>query len=478
MKPYLLVIALLYCSLLHGQFAVGYLLEEQPLDSLVPTNIERHAAIKPAIRQELQYTRLKPQPSEGTRRFSIQPLADLNGSYSDSVLFRIGAGFMTTFQSGKWYARIGGVGGIGTADSVFNTRSFYKEAHNNHYAYADLRGRVAYTPNEIFHFQVGLDNNFIGEGNRSLFLSDYSAPYPFALIRTQFWRLEYTVLYQFFREQSAGQWKSKNATTHYLSVNPAKWLNVGIFETVLFQPKDTLLNRGYEAEYLNPVIFFRPQEYSLGSADNVLLGLSMSAYIGKHTLYSQLILDEFSLSEIKNETGWWANKFGVQVGLKGRFSSRAGAFFYRTEYNFIRPYTYAHVNETQNYAHQGFGLAHPFGGNFHELLGEVKWQRNNWQASAFIAYYLKGLDKDGFSYGGDLYQSYNNRPYEYGHFTGQGRGVNTLRSVVSIAYRLLEASPLDLFMEHHFRYTTTSQQLLYYPVIGLRTRLWNDYRNY
>ena len=34
------------------------------------------------------------------------------------------------------------------------------------------------------------------------------------------------------------------------------------------------------------------------------------------SLYGQVVIDEFSFSEIKNRTGWWANKQGYQVGLK------------------------------------------------------------------------------------------------------------------------------------------------------------------
>ena len=45
------------------------------------------------------------------------------------------------------------------------------------------RARFCYKPNEVFSFHAGLDNNFIGEGSRSLFLSDYGRPSPFAQMR-------------------------------------------------------------------------------------------------------------------------------------------------------------------------------------------------------------------------------------------------------------------------------------------------------
>lgn len=478
MKALFLIILSFWSFGIFAQSGVAFLVEELPEDSIVRNRIQHHSAIRPFIRQPQHVvgTTLRKAPSDS--RFTIAPLVDFNGAYSDSLAYRAGGGLVAELNTGKWYARIAGVAGVGSHDSVFQTTSFYREPISNGYVYTDVRGRISYTPNDIFNFQIGLDNQFIGEGNRSLLLGDYGVPSPFAMIRTNFWRLDYTVLYQFFREKVPGQWKSKYATTHYLSFNAARWLNFGLFETVLFQPKDTLLNRGFDAEYLNPVIFFRPQEYSLGSSDNILLGFSAQIRLKAHSIYGQLMLDEFNLAEIKAKSKWWASKYGIQAGVKGRFKTIRGHYFYRVEYNFIRPYTYAHIDESQNYGNQGRPLAHPLESNFHELLGELKWQHKKWFASAFVSYYLKGLDKDGYSYGGDVYQSYLNLPYEYGHTTGQGRGVNRLHAMLTLDYAILPQARLHVFLENHLRFDTLKDAVSYYPVCGIRSKLWNDYRNY
>ena len=337
-------------------------------------------------------------------------------------------------------------------------------------------GRVSYTPNHIFNFQVGVDRNFIGEGSRSLFLSDYGKPYPFAQIRARFWHIEYLVMYQFFKENYNQSWQAKYGAMHYLSWNVVKWLNVGIFETVVFQPKDTLLNRGYELEYLNPVIFYRPQEYAIGSSDNVLLGASISAKWKGHALYGQLILDEFLLSEIRAKSGWWANKYGAQLGVKGRFTLKKEKFFYRVEGNAVRPYTYAHLNPLQNYANAGYTLAHPYGGNFGEILGELKWQKNNWMVKTFISYGIQGFDKDGKSYGGDVYQPYTNRPDNYDHEIGQGQKNNFFRNQWIVSYLLY--GEYNIFAEMNLRYDSAFSRFSFLPMIGFRSNLWNDYRNY
>lgn len=474
---HIVLILLVFTPFLNAQYGVGQLFEELPGDSIPESATDLHTSLKPSIRQN-QFLSWKKNEEEKINYFFISPAADVNGGYANQVNYRSGLGLNMQAAAGKWFFRVGAMGGIGSVDSLFNTRSFYYEQKGNSYYYADVRGRISYTPNEIFNFQVGLDNHFIGEGSRSLFLSDYGVPHPFAQIRTKFWRLEYTALYQFMREHTPGAWKSKYAASHHVSLNPTKWLNIGIFETVLFQPKDTLLNRGYEVEYLNPVIFFRPQEYSIGSSDNILIGVSMDAKIGNHMIYLQGILDEFNLTEMKDNPGWWANKYGGQAGIKGRFGASAGKMFYRVEYNMMRPYMYSHVNEMQTYGNQGHIIAHPLGANFHEILAELKWQKGKYLAKFFTSYHLKGEDKDGFSYGGDIYKPYTLRPDDYGHFIGSGLGRNTSRTILTFDYELLKPAQIHVFFENHLLIQANTKQINYYPVIGIRSQLWNDYRNY
>jgi len=475
---HIVLLYLLFATNLQAQSGIGRLYEELPNDSIAKKAVDLHTALKPAIRT-VEHVGWRQDSIKKQNFFFIAPAVDAIGAYNSGLSYRLGAGVNLKSQVGKWYFKLGAIGGLGSVDSFINTPAFYYEKKGNQYVYSDIRARIGYTPNEVFNFQVGLDNHFIGEGSRSLFLSDYGTPFPFAQIRTKFWRVEYTVLYQFMREHTNIGWKSKYATTHHLSFNAAKWLNFGIFETVLFEPKDTLLNRGYDAEYLNPIIFLRPQEYAFGSADNVLIGLSMDVKFGNHMFYTQGILDEFSLKELKNNPTWWANKFGGQAGFKGRFSSRIGKWFYRVEYNMMRPYTYAHVSEMQAYGNQGHALAHPLGANFHEILTELKWQQGKWLAKFFTTYRLKGEDKDGYSYGGDIYQSYVMRPpYEYGHKIGQGIGTNVSRTILTLDYEIWKLGQLHAFIENHFIINGNTNQFNYVPVIGIRSQLWNDYRNY
>lgn len=478
MKLFVYILFFIPCVSL-AQSNVGYVIEEMPNDSISHSNVKFHSNLRPFVRQKTQKIWTK-NTSEKANQFSISPLADLNGSYLDSVGYRVGAGVSMELTSKKWYARIAGIGGIAEPNTVFNTNSYYAERKGKNEYYADVRGRISYTPNDVFNFQVGLDNHFIGEGSRSLFLSDYGDPFPFGQIRTRFWRVEYTVMYQFMREKLGAKYSSKNGATHHISLNAAKWLTIGVFESVMFRPKDTLLNRGYDVEYLNPIIFYRPQEYSLGSSDNVLLGLSLDGHWKQHTFYSQLIMDEFNLTEIRKKTKWWANKFGLQFGYKSRFKTKTGNWFVRTEYNYVRPYTYAHIDQFHNYGNQGSNLAHPLGSNFHELIGELKWQYKKWTAKVFLSYSLQGIASDTttYNYGFNVYVPYNNRPSDYGIETAQGRGKNSFISIITLDYEVFQPMRLHAYFENQLRYSSLDSKIKYYPVVGLRSFLWNDYRNY
>lgn len=487
MRLIILLSYVFFTTFIFSQAEVSIMYEELPDDS-IPVSLRFHSCVKPfigIISKDSTLTNFYIKYGEKTKWFPkgfISPVLDLTYQLTDEVATRSGLGL--TFQSEnskKWFYRFTAIQGIGNSSANVRPLSFVlNSVKKDAYVYTDLRGRVSYSPNHIFNFQVGLDNNFVGEGNRSMLLGDFGKPYPFAQIRTNFWRLDYSVMYQFLRENDqTSNWKSKYATSHLLSFNAFKWLNFGVFENVVFAPQDKYLNRGFDVEYLNPVIFYRPQEYALGSSDNSLIGVQLSVKYKKHTLYGQFVLDDFVLAEFRAQTNWWANKYAGQTGVKGRFKYDGQHYFYRIETNFARPYTYSHSSSSQNYANQGGVLAHPLGANFTEFLAEFKWQKEKWVIKALLSYYMKGEDKvDGLNYGGDIYRSYNDRPFEYGVITGQGIKVNITHLMVGAEYLFSNATNLKFFFENHVRANTLNNTSNYQFFIGLRSCLWNDYRNY
>lgn len=432
-----LISILTVCSFLQlkGQATVAPL---QDLWLVTQTNREfrSHPGIQPAIRQSDTtkthgYDLLK--ETKANNYFKINGVPDSYFSYDDPPLYRAAAGVsLETQLNNKFYARTALTAGYGTVQQAFQSRTFLatdplkKEA-----VFADVRARASYTFNKAFQLSGGLDNQFFGEGTRSLVQGDQTTPSPFVMLRASVWRFEYGLLYQAFREHRPQSDIWKFSTTHYLSFNATRNWNITLLENVLFRVKDSIYKRGFELEYLNPIVFFRPQEYSLGSSDNVLLAAQTSLTIGNHTAYGQVALDEFDINEIRAKSKWWANKFAVQLGVKGLAAKHLR---YRIEGNIVRPYTYSHINDGQNIGNLGSPLAHPSGGNFAELLAEAQVLKNKWNFKSYGVFLLKGYDSGVVSYGGDVYKSYTLREKEYGHVIGQGVTLRTVTLGTEISY--------------------------------------------
>lgn len=476
-KIFFLFASISLSFVLNAQTAISWFKEDFPSDSLPAQSLKVHSGFYPMHRKNLTTEK---GISIGKNNQFI-PLVDAVMQGQKNLPFRTNIGFAFEGQPlKKWYYRIGVLSGYEKQDSLL---------HSNYYhSFGEITGiglqpiaRISYTPNHIFHFQTGIDKNFIGEGNRSLLLSDYGKAYPFAKIAANFWHIEYTVLYQFLKDEIQNKMRNKFVAAHHISWNATKELNFGLFETVVFQPKDTLLNRGFDVEYLNPMVFYRPQEYALGSSDNVLIGASATLKFKKHVLYSQIILDEFFLSQIRARNGYWANKYGGQIGAKGSFKLFKQNFWYRLEANAVRPFTYSHLTNLQNYGNLGTVLAHPLGANFEELIGEVRWQKEKWFVKTFFSGGLQGFNLDSTSYGGNIYVSYINRyEKEFGFHIGSGQKNYFARLNIHAAYKLSEKGNIYAFAELQFRYDSALEKhkFNFLPAFGIRSYLWNDYRNY
>ena len=72
---------------------------------------------------------------------------------------------------------------------------FYKTFKTTGYDYFDARGYVTFNATKYIDFQFGYDKNFIGDGYRSLFLSDFGDSYLFLKINTKIWKFNYQNLF-------------------------------------------------------------------------------------------------------------------------------------------------------------------------------------------------------------------------------------------------------------------------------------------
>ncbi len=302
-------------------------------------------------------------------------------------------------------------------------------------------GYLSYSPNATFNFQAGYGKNFWGDGYRSLFLSDNAYSYPFFKTSAHFWHIKYVSMVAEFKDirtkpGNPELHKNKYATLHYLSWNALKWLNLTFFEAIVFQSRQQNNAFSFDVNYLNPVIFFRPVEYAMGSGDNALMGAGFKIKLpARIQLYGQVVLDEFFLKEIRARNGWQDNKQGGQLGVKIFNIAGIKNLNFLTEVNVVRPYTYSHKNTLQNYGHFNEPLAHPYGANFYESMTTLNYKYKRWFVATKLIYAIIGLDyKSTVSYGQNIYSLYDYRPSIYGNSIAQGLKTKLIFATAKASY--------------------------------------------
>jgi len=325
---------------------------------------------------------------------------------------------------------------------VIPHEGFWKNFKDNGVDFFQARAYIDFNLSKHIYMQFGNDRTFIGNGYRSLIFSDHSTPNLFLRTNVKVWKINY--LFQLnrmaadARTQGNKRYPEKFMAFHHASFNIGKKLNIGLFESVVFSPKDSVNNNTFDFSYLNPVIFYRAIEQQFGSSDNALLGLDFKwNAFKKVSFYGQLVLDEFVLKEIMAGNGWWANKYSIQGGIKYIDALNVSNLDLQVEVNAVRPYTYSHFSQYGSYSNYRQSLAHPLGANFNELVGIVRYQPIPKLNLTVKTIYIKtGRDRVNENWGGDILQGYENRQTDYGNRIGQGVANTILFADVTASYML------------------------------------------
>ena len=328
---------------------------------------------------------------------------------------------------------------------------FYKTFKTTGVDYFDARGYFTFAAvKNYIDVQFGYDKNFIGDGYRSLFLSDWGNSNLFLKLNTRVWKFNYQNLFMElmpqFKKSGDTLLDRKYAAMHHLSMNVTKWLNIGLFEGVIFGRKNQ-----FDLQYLNPIIFYRHIEGTVGSPDNALAGLDFKANIAHQVqFYGQFLLDEFILSEIKNNPTSWVNKWGLQAGIKYIDAFGIRNLDLQFEANRVRPFTYSHNDSIANYTHYNQPLAHPLGANFQEFIAIANYQpAPKWYINAKIIYYTQGQDSAGKNFGSNPFLLYTTRVSD-NVANGDGNKATCLNGLFVVSYEWKE----NLYFDLSYQYRT------------------------
>jgi hypothetical protein len=347
-------------------------------------------------------------------------------------------------------------GNFGQNNYNFNPGfGYWKEFGTNGFDYSNSLGYVDFSASKHISISLGHDRNFYGYGYRSLLLSDNSAPAFFLKANVNVWKFHYQVLFN----QLTGQYvrggdallPKKYAAFHLLTYKANKNLDIALFEGVVFNRND-----GFDLNYLNPVIFYRSIEYAQGSADNSLMGAQFKQNI-KNTaqVYGQLVLDDMQVKEFLKSSGWWANKYGIQLGAKYMDVAKIKNLDAQIEFNMVRPYTYSHYNISfggdtmANYTNYNQALAHPIGANFTEFMFKIRYSpipKLNMELKYFVI--NKGLDSGAQLFGNDIFANTNtnNIPNSFGVRQNQGFNNNINILALNASYQIWHNVFLEMDM--------------------------------
>lgn len=310
--------------------------------------------------------------------------------------------------------------------------SKHASAKNKDWMYATASLTYNFSP--YFQLTAAFDKNHIGDGYRSLLLSDFSSNYTHIKFTGEIGNVQYTSIWAYMNDpmnprrdslDSGGRFGDgiKYGAFQFIDYNATNRLSIGFFQSVIWANQNQAGHRGVDFNYLNPGIIFRPVENNnRTSPDKMFLGLNAKYKVFRNlTAYGQFLLGEFTAKEFFAGNGYVHNKWGGQLGVRGYDAFGVKRLNFLAEYNFVRPYTYQHFVSISNYSNNGEPLAHPRGANFRELIGIANYSYNRFDFQLKGMYSMFGTDPDAdTNYGGDIFQSYRTFPHRYGNHIGQG----------------------------------------------------------
>lgn len=401
-------------------------------------------------------------------------------------------------------------------------QGFANKFKENGRDFTNASAYVAYRPLEWFDATLGYGKNFIGDGYRSMMLSDNAANYPYLKLKAEFWRIQYTCMYAQMTDRNTvmadNTYARKWSVIHYLDFAMTERFNIGFFDAVVAAAQThqrVMVNdstyttidmkRGFDFQYINPIIFLRSAEYYAGkSPDNAVLGVNMSYILGKHTtLYGQFVLDEMTVSRFTEFKGYRHNKQAYQLGVKSYDCFGVKNLFLQLEGNIVRPYMYSHTTQgagisigENNYAHYNEPLAHPWGANLWEMVlrGQYNWNRIYFQYKLNYGQYGDDWDVENnvwANYGHNVYNDYhiavdldfdeNGKPTQNGHYLLTGRKTTVMMNDVIVSYMVNPAYNMNVFAEvthRHFAAEGLDTQNDFIFSFGIRTSLDRKYYDF
>lgn len=272
-------------------------------------------------------------------------------------------------------------------------------------------------------FEFGHGNFFIGNGIRSLLLSNISHNYFHISLETKFKRIHYKNIYAELAalpenySYPGRRIPTKYFAAHILSYRLSNRIEISFFEATMFGKKSKI-----DVSVFNPIIFSNSLQYGLNNSNNVLIGLNANYKINKKLFfYGQLMVDD--ISSQKNN---FNNKVGYQAGMCLMDLCKVKNLDFQYEFNTVSPYSYSSTNvldinneNTSSFTHLRQPLMHVLGANFKENIMIVSYSLNRFSLKLKSIYTLLGKNDGINNFGNDILESRKPK-IEINNYTTQG----------------------------------------------------------
>jgi len=232
------------------------------------------------------------------------------------------------------------------------------------YAYAI--GNIVYRPIQSLALIAGNSSQFIGDGHRSLLLSDNSVAAPFFRVDYKIsnkWEFNYlrSKLFNLMRRPVSttveAYYETKGYSVNYLTYKPIDRFSISFFEGIIWSKGDSITSTHVHPLFYNPIPLVSGLIMSKEKV-NTLYGLNLSfALKSNHRFYGQI---GFSNLAIKNAA--------VQIGYRGYNYFGLKDFMLQLEYNNVAENTYNSSVNRLNYSAYNLPMAHVKGNAFQEIL--------------------------------------------------------------------------------------------------------------
>jgi hypothetical protein len=267
--------------------------------------------------------------------------------------------------------------------------------------YASAIGSLIIQPNDIFYFRLGHDKLIIGNGHRSLLLSDASFQTFFLQSSAKIGKFRFSNLTMQLMNPNfnhvmdpvglvslEGNYPRKLNSIHVLEYSPIENLTVTFFESVIFHTENG--NSPFAIQMINPFIISRSIMLGYYSEHNLLTGIDVNYQFESAMFYVQYLIDALDFGDINMSNS--NNRYAYQIGSVIWDVFKLQGLNLRFEHNYVKAGCYAETNPDISFTHYNQSLAHPSGNNFAEFLTQVQYQHLRWAFQSQINYWISGDD--------------------------------------------------------------------------------------